>query len=188
MTRHKDAPLDVRLVHSNSAGAFSSLEENRARPASKHRPSILDQVASISEQLGPLPKLRRASVRDDEKDEAQGNDIEQMMKAFAYFDVNGDGVIDYSEFLHILQSLDADLFTDEHVEKLIAEADVNGDGEIHYAEFVAWLCNEDTVVASRVLATATISDLVPGHGPTSPIAPPSPVLRLAPYRFSDEDD
>lgn len=80
----------------------------------------------------------------------------QVISAFANFDVNGDGVIDFGELFIVLQELNPVFFTKETIKILMDEADADGDEEVHYGEFFAWLFDEDPIVVHRVLATASL--------------------------------
>jgi len=83
----------------------------------------------------------------------------QVVKAFSSLDINGDGVVDRSELMIVLQSIDARFFTEGTVNILLDEADADGDGEIHYLEFVAWLCDEEPILVSRMLSASALYDV-----------------------------
>jgi len=86
---------------------------------------------------------------------ADGSLPERLTAAFSALDVNGDGVIDETEMVHVLSGLDSKLFTASAVRRMFRAADADADGIVHYAEFVTWLCNgatQDSGVAGKLLA------------------------------------
>mmetsp|Transcript_130154 Transcript_130154/g.278130 ORF Transcript_130154/g.278130 Transcript_130154/m.278130 type:complete len:513 (+) Transcript_130154:76-1614(+) len=182
LTTHKDAALDVSLVHFASAGHFEELEVGRTPP----QPctvvkSITDEVDFITSTLGSLCDFRRRGsargldVDVDAKEEHEyDSDSKQIMKAFAFFDSNGDGVIERQELQDVLQSLDDVLFTDTVIDQLLKEADADGDGLVHYTEFVTWICDGDSLISSRVLATASLGDFTGDGMVEDPFLPPTP--------------
>merc|ERR1719326_2660398 len=79
----------------------------------------------------------------------------RIAKAFAFFDLNGDGVIDRREFMDVLSMLDSYFFNVATVDRLLEQADADGDGEVHYVEFAAWLAGAhcDAVVRNFFAAS-----------------------------------
>jgi calcium-binding protein CML len=61
----------------------------------------------------------------------------ELRVAFARYDEDGDGRINFGEFALLLAELGDEL---SHHEKLLAfdATDTNGDGVIDYAEFTSW--------------------------------------------------
>ncbi|CAJ1337144.1 unnamed protein product [Effrenium voratum] len=131
-------PLDVALVH--FAGAlpdFDRLEAGR-RSTPRLRP------------VTPTPSLGLSQMRD--LDEQPEEDLVAVMRtAFACHDLNGDGVLDRSEFFSMLHKVDDSFFTPHVVDILLKEADADQDGKIYYHEFVRWICQEDEEIVKRVL-------------------------------------
>lgn len=62
----------------------------------------------------------------------------QMWKQF---DLNGDGVIDEYEFLHVLRKLNPS-WTEEQAQQLMKAYDGDGNGYLEYSEFFNWLFDE----------------------------------------------
>ena len=60
---------------------------------------------------------------------------EELKKAFAVMDTNGDGVVTKDELKSLLKGLGEDV-NDEVVDEMIKMADENGDGKIQFQEFV----------------------------------------------------
>ena len=60
---------------------------------------------------------------------------EELKKAFAVMDTNGDGVVNKDELKSLLKGLGEDV-NDEVVDEMIKMADENGDGKIQFQEFV----------------------------------------------------
>jgi len=85
-------------------------------------------------------------------DEQPEEDLVAVMRtAFACHDLNGDGVLDRSEFFSMLHKVDDSFFTPHVVDILLKEADADQDGKIYYHEFVRWICQEDEEIVKRVL-------------------------------------
>ena len=63
---------------------------------------------------------------------------QQLIEAFAYFDVSGDGQIDGSELATILEAVLHKKPSDEDIKNMLKEADQNdgGDGKIDLPEFL----------------------------------------------------
>lgn len=171
-----EAPLDVVLVHFATAGPFAALEsQGFTQPGRlRHRGlrSISEAMDSVLEDFDGLDPTFLAG-RDQVFDDPKKTGSAAVMKAFAFFDANGDGVIDASEFEQVLMALDPKLFTEPRIKQLLDEADADGDGNIHYSEFVSWLFrDEDSLVASRVFATASLHDFA-GEDPGIVLESPS---------------
>ena len=60
---------------------------------------------------------------------------EELKKAFAVMDTNGDGVVTKDELKSLLKGLGEDV-NDDVVDEMIKMADENGDGKIQFQEFV----------------------------------------------------
>ena len=60
---------------------------------------------------------------------------EELKKAFAVMDTNGDGVVTKEELTKLLQGLGEEVGPDV-VDEMISIADENGDGKIQFDEFV----------------------------------------------------
>lgn len=173
-----ESPLDVVMVHFATAGPFATLETQGftqpqagrlGRRAPRSISAAMESVLEDFEGLDPTFLAGRDQVSDDPKKSGSA----AVMKAFAFFDANGDGVIDASEFEQVLMSLDPELFTESRIKTLLSQADADGDGDIHYTEFVSWLFeDEDSLVASRVFATACLHDFV-GEDPGIVMESPS---------------
>jgi Ca2+-binding EF-hand superfamily protein len=64
----------------------------------------------------------------------------ELLKAFMYFDKNGDGSVDKEELREALKSNGFDKLTDDEVDELFAEADADDNGRINYQELVSVIC------------------------------------------------
>lgn len=61
--------------------------------------------------------------------------VKEVVDSFRVFDVNGNGLINYEEFRHILMDFGGD-FKEKEVRKIFDFTDTDSDGVISYAEFV----------------------------------------------------
>ena len=64
-------------------------------------------------------------------------DRARLREDFRYFDRNRDGLMEFDEFTHFLQSLDADM-SPEDLRIGFTEIDTDHDGVIEFEEFVDW--------------------------------------------------
>lgn len=155
LVAYADQPLDVCLVHygqlpndrlatlGTDTGTAGGLKvPKRAQTAPVHRP--VTPMATKEETIEVDPDLLAMA----------GGTAKTLIAAFDRFDVNGDGVIDKSEFMRVLQAVNPAFFTLRIINMLLAEADVDGDGVVHYAEFVEWLTGEAPEIVQGVLSTA----------------------------------
>lgn len=65
---------------------------------------------------------------------------DEVQVLFKLFDADGDGKVTDQELKSVLQSLDAELWTDERVNKIIREYDDSQDGALQFTEFWGWVC------------------------------------------------
>eukprot|EP00933_Yihiella_yeosuensis_P053650 TRINITY_DN51916_c0_g1_i1.p1 TRINITY_DN51916_c0_g1~~TRINITY_DN51916_c0_g1_i1.p1 ORF type:complete len:521 (-),score=98.42 TRINITY_DN51916_c0_g1_i1:65-1627(-) len=156
---HEMEPLDVFLVHPARAQKYDHLEEGWTAPVMPtFKKSVTQEMEDISNQMGRMPSMtsrRRPSTCLDLDASEPETPAQTIAKAFSYLDVNGDGAIDRDELSYILGSLDPGLFTNRNINRLLKEADSDCDGMIQYCEFASWVCKEDSMFTSRVLATAS---------------------------------
>jgi Ca2+-binding EF-hand superfamily protein len=61
--------------------------------------------------------------------------VKEVIDSFKLFDVNGNGLMNYEEFRHILMDFGGD-FKENEVRKIFNFTDTDSDGVISYAEFV----------------------------------------------------
>eukprot|EP00930_Biecheleria_cincta_P101250 TRINITY_DN92880_c0_g1_i1.p1 TRINITY_DN92880_c0_g1~~TRINITY_DN92880_c0_g1_i1.p1 ORF type:complete len:307 (-),score=89.66 TRINITY_DN92880_c0_g1_i1:159-1079(-) len=80
---------------------------------------------------------------------------DQILAQFRVFDQNGDGAIDKTELLNVLQSFDKDLWTNERVDATLKAADLNKDGVLQYEEFMKYLEKDPEGEFSKVAAKVT---------------------------------
>ncbi|RPI15322.1 MAG: EF-hand domain-containing protein [Lysobacterales bacterium] len=63
--------------------------------------------------------------------------IAELREDFDFNDSNGDGRIEYAEFVALLENLEADM-SEAEARLGFAEIDVDEDGSIDFDEFVRW--------------------------------------------------
>jgi len=91
-----------------------------------------------------------------------GSQTDKLLFAFRLHDINGDGKVDRSEVLAMIQTSMAEENTlalaqtpDELADLLMAEADVNGDGYLSYREFEGVLTRHPTILDMMTRCEAT---------------------------------
>lgn len=148
-------PLDVHLVHLTFpfVSAYKSLEKAKWRPPRRASRTVSQDVKRICGELDDIHDPEDIAERDDMDTEH----ARRIAKTFAFFDLNGDGVIDRREFMDILLMLDSYFFTVETVDRMLEIADADGDGEVHYVEFAAWLAGAECDAVVRNLFTAALA-------------------------------
>ena len=106
---------------------------------------------------------------------------EELRRAFALFDIDGDGVITAEELRTVMHNLGSDL-TSEEVELLIREADYDGDNTISLAEFATFMVRWGGLRAPCPPTPGRPPPPPPPHGrtptPPPPSAPPPPARPL----------
>lgn len=155
LTLHQAAPLDVHLVHLTFPfmTAYQNLEKAKWKPPRREKRTVTQDVRRLSVELKDIHDEEEIEDQDD----MQTEHARRIAKTFAFFDLNGDGVIDRREFMEILLMLDAYFFTVETVDKMLAMADADGDGEVHYVEFASWLAGAECDAVVRNLFTAALA-------------------------------
>lgn len=136
LVEHAMCPLDVSLVHYGElpdCPVFSKLNVHVCSPETK---------VSVPQRM-PSRCASAFFRKQNSSFDSNGRNCDNMLELFRLFDVNGDGVINRSELLFMLQKIDEEFFTPHVVDIFLQEADADANGEIHYLEFVTWLCNED---------------------------------------------
>ena len=77
-----------------------------------------------------------------------------MKKAYAQFDTNDDGIIQFQEFIEMIRKLDSSI-TDEQAYDLMRSMDVNDDAHIDYNEFTEKFsfdkANAETTLSSKIV-------------------------------------
>lgn len=63
--------------------------------------------------------------------------IEELREAFQVFDADGNGRIDFEEFVRFMEDLDAGM-SELELEIGFSEVDIDGTGFIDFDEFIAW--------------------------------------------------
>ena len=61
---------------------------------------------------------------------------QKMREAFSVFDKDGNGFISGAELRHVVLANMGKYLTEEEVNEMMRAADINGDGQVNYEEFV----------------------------------------------------
>jgi len=155
LTLLEAAPLDVHLVHMERPNQkYKDLETpSRWDSAPRAARTITQHMRRLSVELDSCQEKGQAKREDD----ADTENARRIARAFSFFDLNGDGVIDRREFMEILLMLDSYFFSMETVDKLLKDADADGDGEVHYVEFATWLAGAPCDAVIRNLFQASLA-------------------------------
>eukprot|EP00747_Dinoflagellata_sp_TGD_P214272 gnl/TRDRNA2_/TRDRNA2_87157_c0_seq1.p1 gnl/TRDRNA2_/TRDRNA2_87157_c0~~gnl/TRDRNA2_/TRDRNA2_87157_c0_seq1.p1 ORF type:complete len:919 (+),score=219.35 gnl/TRDRNA2_/TRDRNA2_87157_c0_seq1:185-2758(+) len=105
----------------------------------KQRPSSEDVV-----KRPVVQSIVRKMLEQKEKAMAAEKDAPpppkwEILDQFAEFDRNGDGVIDRSELVQVLQHLNSSHWTEDKIDRLLRTCDGNKDGKIQLDEFIQWV-------------------------------------------------
>jgi len=159
LKKFQASPLDVHLVHLNFHNGqppvpiYKGLEQGRWTPPKKAARTISQDVKRISMQMDEIQDAEEHAIIETMETE----NARRIAKAFAFFDLNGDGVIDRREFMDVLSMLDSYFFNVATVDRLLEQADADGDGEVHYVEFAAWLAGAHCDAVVRNLFAASLA-------------------------------
>lgn len=93
-----------------------------------------------------------AAWEEDEDEEATSAGLKA---AFARFDLNGNGLIEFEELTEVLEKLDPEAWTSDVVLQLWNAVDVDGDGVISLPEFADWLSKPPKVERRKSLSKDT---------------------------------
>jgi len=74
----------------------------------------------------------------------------KLVAAFKFFDLNGDGTINWNDLTEIVKQLDPDSWTDEKVNAVLKAVDKGETGCIDYSNFATWITS-DTMEGKRVM-------------------------------------
>lgn len=169
LMKHRSNPLDVCLVHyaENFDDDWKKLELGRE----PERKEVLHKtrrksVKSITKHAQDMQKLLEVDKSDpnrplpDSQDDHFVDDllppckleeredqsaVNQLLRLFATYDVNGEGYIHIRQFKDMLQHVAPDFFDPKVLDRLLASADADDKGNIHYAEFLAFVFDESVV-------------------------------------------
>jgi calcium-binding protein CML len=67
----------------------------------------------------------------------QPEELKELRESFRYNDADKDGLIEFAEFLEMLEQLEAETSADE-ARIGFDEIDTDGNGAINFSEFVDW--------------------------------------------------
>eukprot|EP00928_Gymnodinium_smaydae_P029859 TRINITY_DN22370_c0_g1_i3.p1 TRINITY_DN22370_c0_g1~~TRINITY_DN22370_c0_g1_i3.p1 ORF type:complete len:624 (+),score=150.37 TRINITY_DN22370_c0_g1_i3:153-2024(+) len=119
-------------------------------------------ISLVARLLAKDPSSRptaREVLSEGSETRASFEGYHEVFELFRSFDLNGNGLIERSELIAVLQALDPTVWTDDRVDRLLKAADTDGDGLIDAEEFLAWVLapSED----QSALCTAM------GHSPSA---------------------
>ena len=141
------------LESATSLPSFTSSIESMSEEASLSRSSKNTRKLSSGKQSPPRGNLimrltSRTSLGKSKKGKSEATVVDvrstkvlhadfdtELVKAFKYFDANGDGQISIAELGSVLGSL-GDALTEHELQQIMLDADENRDGFISLAEFI----------------------------------------------------
>ena len=71
--------------------------------------------------------------------ELQLSNMAQVHEYFRWFDVEGDGELNYEEFVQVVDYMRESGFEVEDANDILDEIDTTHDGKVNYNEFVVWM-------------------------------------------------
>ena len=103
------------------------------------------QVQNKSQKNKKIEKVISNNDKPDELNNYNEDNINEVIKAFEYFDINNSGKINISDLTKALSTF-GDIMTEEEMYKIFREAgiNINTDEEIDYIKFINfWIGNND---------------------------------------------
>ena len=103
------------------------------------------QVQNKSQKNKKIEKVISNNDNPEELNNYNEDNINEVIKAFEYFDINNSGKINISDLTKALSSF-GDIMTEEEMYKIFREAgiNINTDEEINYIKFINfWIGNND---------------------------------------------
>ena len=103
------------------------------------------QVQNKSQKNKKTEKVISNNDNPDELNNYNEDNINEVIKAFEYFDINNSGKINISDLTKALSTF-GDIMTEEEMYKIFREAgiNINTDEEIDYIKFINfWIGNND---------------------------------------------
>ena len=103
------------------------------------------QVQNKSQKNKKIEKVISNNDNPDELNNYNEDNINEVIKAFEYFDINNSGKINISDLTKALSTF-GDIMTEEEMYKIFREAgiNINTDEEIDYIKFINfWIGNND---------------------------------------------
>ena len=103
------------------------------------------QVQNKSQKNKKIEKVISNNDNPEELNNYDEDNINEVIKAFEYFDINNSGKINISDLTKALSTF-GDIMTEEEMYKIFREAgiNINTDEEIDYIKFINfWIGNND---------------------------------------------
>ena len=103
------------------------------------------QVQNKFQKNKKIEKVISNNDNPDELNNYNEDNINEVIKAFEYFDINNSGKINISDLTKALSTF-GDIMTEEEMYKIFREAgiNINTDEEIDYIKFINfWIGNND---------------------------------------------
>ena len=104
-----------------------------------------EQVQNKSQKNKKIEKVISNNDNPEELNNYNEDNINEVIKAFEYFDINNSGKINISDLTKALSTF-GDIMTEEEMYKIFREAgiNINTDEEIDYIKFINfWIGNND---------------------------------------------
>ena len=124
---------------------MSSVKSKKTKKRSKKKKSVENIQTPKEEEEISIPDINQKENEIKEfNDYNEDNSIDDVIKAFEYFDINHTGKMDIEELTKVLSTF-GDIMTQEEMFKIFREAgfNINNEEKIDYIKFINyWIGNK----------------------------------------------
>ena len=113
-------------------------------------PSVLNNIYNLNAK----EKLQQATIAYIVHSVYSSKEIEELKKVFQALDVNGDGMLTYTEIKEGFEKYFGKRISEVKLNKIIEEMDSNSDGIISYEEFLRVALNQKMILDEKNLRLA----------------------------------